>query len=90
MHGAILAWIVPFCWWLNADFRRIMSLNTQSETQPVGQTRGLAMTQQVDVLVIGGGVVGICAAHFSRSRGREVTVVEKDVVCAEARMATPD
>ena len=40
------------------------------------------MTQQVDVLVIGGGVVGICAAHFLREQGREVTVVEKDVVCA--------
>ena len=40
------------------------------------------MTQQVDVLVIGGGVVGICAAHFLQGQGREVTVVEKDVVCA--------
>ena len=40
------------------------------------------MTQQVDVLVIGGGVVGICAAHFLQEQGREVTVVEKDVVCA--------
>ena len=40
------------------------------------------MTQQVDVLVIGGGVVGICAAHFLQEQGREVTVVEKDEVCA--------
>ena len=40
------------------------------------------MPQQVDVLVIGGGVVGICAAHFLQQQGREVTVVEKDVVCA--------
>ena len=40
------------------------------------------MTRQVDVLVIGGGVVGICAAHFLQEQGREVTVVEKDEVCA--------
>ncbi len=40
------------------------------------------MTRQVDVLVIGGGVVGICTAHFLQEQGREVTVVEKDVVCA--------
>ena len=40
------------------------------------------MTRQVDVLIIGGGVVGICAAHFLQEQGREVTVVEKDEVCA--------
>ena len=40
------------------------------------------MMRQVDVLVIGGGVVGICAAHFLQEQGREVTVVEKDEVCA--------
>ena len=40
------------------------------------------MTQQTDVLVIGGGVVGICTAHFLQEQGREVTVVEKDEVCA--------
>ena len=40
------------------------------------------MAQQVDVLVIGGGVVGICAAHFLQEQGCEVTVVEKDEVCA--------
>ncbi len=40
------------------------------------------MARQVDVLVIGGGVVGICTAHFLQQQGREVTVVEKDEVCA--------
>ena len=40
------------------------------------------MTQSVDVLVIGGGVVGICTAHYLREQGREVTLVEKDEVCA--------
>ena len=35
------------------------------------------MTQQVDVLVIGGGVVGICAAHFLQEQGREVTVSKR-------------
>ncbi len=40
------------------------------------------MAQQADVLVIGGGVVGICTAHFLQQQGRDVTVVEKDEVCA--------
>ena len=40
------------------------------------------MARQVDVLIVGGGVVGICTAHFLIDRGREVTVVEKDEVCA--------
>jgi D-amino-acid dehydrogenase len=30
-----------------------------------------------DVLVIGGGVAGLCCAHFLRARGRSVTVVER-------------
>jgi D-amino-acid dehydrogenase len=40
------------------------------------------MPRQVDVLVIGGGVAGICTAHFLAEQGRQVTVVEKDQVCA--------
>lgn len=40
------------------------------------------MTQQADVLVIGGGVVGVSTAHFLTEQGREVTLLEKDEVCA--------
>jgi D-amino-acid dehydrogenase len=38
--------------------------------------------RQVDVLVIGGGVVGVCTAHFLSARGRRVTVIEKGEVCS--------
>ena len=39
--------------------------------------------RKVDVLVIGGGVVGICTAHYLRRLGRQVVVLEKaDRVCA--------
>jgi D-amino-acid dehydrogenase len=35
------------------------------------------MGRQTEVLVIGAGAVGICAAHYLRAAGREVCVVEK-------------
>jgi D-amino-acid dehydrogenase len=40
------------------------------------------MNQQTDILVIGGGAVGICSAHYLRQRGRQVTVVEKGEICS--------
>lgn len=42
------------------------------------------MAQDADVLVIGGGVVGLCSAHFLAERGRHVTVVERRRVGAGA------
>ncbi|MBI4012853.1 MAG: FAD-dependent oxidoreductase [Candidatus Rokubacteria bacterium] len=35
-----------------------------------------------DVLVIGGGVIGVCAAYYLAREGAAVTLVEKDDVCA--------
>lgn len=35
------------------------------------------MAEHVDIVVIGGGVVGLCVARALRERGRHVTVVEK-------------
>ena len=35
------------------------------------------MKKDVDVLVIGGGVIGICSAHYLAAAGRRVTVVER-------------
>ena len=40
------------------------------------------MAQNTDVLIIGGGVAGVCTAHFLQEQGRQVTLVEKDEVCA--------
>lgn len=38
------------------------------------------MSHQTDVIVIGGGVVGLCAAHALRRAGREVTVLSRDPI----------
>jgi len=38
--------------------------------------------RQVDVLVIGGGAVGICAAHYLAEAGRQVLVVDQGAVCS--------
>lgn len=40
------------------------------------------MKREVDVLVIGGGVVGVCAAYYLGLQGRKVTLVEKGEICA--------
>lgn len=42
------------------------------------------MDKQHDVLIIGGGVVGVCAAYYLAREGRSVTLVEKDDVSAGA------
>ncbi len=42
------------------------------------------MADKADVLVIGGGVVGLCAAYFLRRAGRDVTVLTRDPVGAGA------
>ena len=38
--------------------------------------------QETDVLIIGGGAVGICAAYYLRQKGLDVTVVERGTVCS--------
>jgi D-amino-acid dehydrogenase len=40
------------------------------------------MTHDADVLIIGGGVIGICAAYYLKERGCTVTVIEKGEVCS--------
>jgi D-amino-acid dehydrogenase len=40
------------------------------------------MQREADVLVIGGGVIGICAAHYLLEKGRQVVVVEQGEVCS--------
>lgn len=35
------------------------------------------MLKKTDILIIGGGAIGICCAHYLNSLGREVTLVEK-------------
>src|SRR3990172_2875349 len=35
------------------------------------------MSERSEVLVIGGGVIGVCAAHYLAERGRPVTLVEQ-------------
>ena len=40
------------------------------------------MTHQPDVLVIGGGSVGVCSAYYLAERGFSVTLVEKNEICS--------
>jgi len=40
------------------------------------------MKQQEDVVVIGGGVIGVCAAYYLLGEGREVTILERDDICS--------
>ena len=40
------------------------------------------MTERCDVLVIGGGVIGVCAAYYLAFQGRRVTLLERDEVCS--------
>lgn len=37
-----------------------------------------------DVLIIGGGVVGVCAAYYLLKQGRDVTLVDKGAICSGA------
>jgi D-amino-acid dehydrogenase len=40
------------------------------------------MNQKTETLVIGGGAIGICCAYYLHGLGKNVTVVEKDDICA--------
>lgn len=40
------------------------------------------MIKQVDVAVIGGGVIGVCAAYYLREAGRKVTIIEQGSICS--------
>ena len=40
------------------------------------------MNDQRDVVVIGGGVIGVCAAYYLLTSGRQVTVLERDAICS--------
>lgn len=42
------------------------------------------MTTKTDVLIIGGGVIGVCCALYLTRAGRQVTLVEKADLCAGA------
>ena len=40
------------------------------------------MNRRADVLVIGGGVIGVCAAYYLQQEGRQVVILEQDEVCS--------
>lgn len=42
------------------------------------------MTQNPDVLVVGGGVIGVCTAYALQERGVSTTLVERGEICAGA------
>lgn len=45
---------------------------------------GQYMKHEAEILVIGGGAIGICCAHYLREQGKEVMVVEKGAICSGA------
>ena len=40
------------------------------------------MTQEKDILVIGGGVIGVATAYYLAGEGRSVTLIERDAICS--------
>ena len=42
------------------------------------------MTRSTDVLVVGGGVIGVCAAYALQERGVRTTLVERGEICSGA------
>ncbi len=40
------------------------------------------LTNEPDVLVIGGGVIGVCTAYYAAKAGRRVTLLERGEVCS--------
>jgi D-amino-acid dehydrogenase len=40
------------------------------------------MQRSVDVLIIGGGVIGVCCAYYLMQQGRTVTLLDKQDICA--------
>jgi D-amino-acid dehydrogenase len=45
------------------------------------------MNRETETLVIGGGAIGICCAYYLHALGKNVTVVEKDDICAGSSYA---
>src|SRR3954451_10474725 len=40
------------------------------------------MRNASDVLILGGGVIGVCCAYFLQQQGRTVTILDKQDICA--------
>ena len=40
------------------------------------------MKHRPEVLIIGGGVIGVCAAYFLTEHGHEVTLLERKDICS--------
>ena len=40
------------------------------------------MSSNQDVIVVGGGVIGVCVAYYLRKSGRSVTILERDYICS--------
>jgi D-amino-acid dehydrogenase len=48
------------------------------------RTEGGSVSERPDVLVVGGGVVGVCAAHSLVERGARTTLLERGEICSGA------
>jgi D-amino-acid dehydrogenase len=47
-----------------------------------GETEGEPVRPPAGVLIIGGGVIGVCSAYYLTARGREVILLDKGEICS--------
>jgi D-amino-acid dehydrogenase len=50
--------------------------------EPLNLGQNQIMQQKADIVVIGGGAIGICCAYYLTEQGRHVTLVEKGDICS--------
>ena len=69
-------------WTTRASIVTVAS-SDERETRPVTQPRPAKRPMTGPVAVVGGGIVGVCAAIELRARGLDVTLFDRGVPCAE-------
>ena len=55
----------------------------QSEESSAASMSGRRPSPRLDIAIIGGGIIGICAAAYLAEAGRKVTVIDRTGICEE-------
>ena len=40
------------------------------------------MSEETEILIVGGGAIGVCSAYYLNAAGREVALVDKGDICS--------